>query len=164
MPDVKERLAVAQWVLERNLAWIAAAEVKVGVIVAIDTAMLGGLATAFGASDATARTVWACLWITSAAGTAVGGVLCAAIAILPRVSGPLRSLLFCGRVAELNREDYAIKFRGVTDTELLDDWVAQIHRNAEIAVMKFAWVRRSLWFSFISVLPWVAAMAMLTKG
>lgn len=37
-----ERLKAAQWVLERNLAWVAAAEVKVGVIVAIDTAMLGG--------------------------------------------------------------------------------------------------------------------------
>lgn len=42
MSSDKERLQTAQWVLERNLAWIAAAEVKVGVIVAIDTAMLGG--------------------------------------------------------------------------------------------------------------------------
>lgn len=35
----EERLQIAQWILERNLAWIAAAEVKVGVIVAIDVAM-----------------------------------------------------------------------------------------------------------------------------
>ncbi|WP_233099873.1 hypothetical protein, partial [Acidovorax sp. IB03] len=43
MSTENERLQTAQWVLERNLGWIAAAEVKVGVIVAIDTAMLGGV-------------------------------------------------------------------------------------------------------------------------
>ena len=37
--DQKERLAIAQWVLERNLAWISASEVKVGAIVTIDMAM-----------------------------------------------------------------------------------------------------------------------------
>jgi hypothetical protein len=36
-----ERLQTALWVMERNLGWIAAAQVKVGVIVAIDTGMLG---------------------------------------------------------------------------------------------------------------------------
>jgi len=45
--DEVERLRVAQWVLERNLGWIAASEVKAGVVVAIDTAMFGALATAF---------------------------------------------------------------------------------------------------------------------
>ncbi len=59
----KDRLAIAQWVLERHLAWIAAAEVKVGVIVALDTALLGGLAAAFGVSEISARGAWAYLFI-----------------------------------------------------------------------------------------------------
>ena len=62
-----ERLQAAQWMLERNLAWIAAAEVKVGVIVAIDTAMLGGLGVAFSAADVKTRTYWAILFTLVAA-------------------------------------------------------------------------------------------------
>jgi len=54
----KERIITAQWVLERNLAWIAAAEVKVGVVVAINTAMLGGLGASYGAVDKAAHTPW----------------------------------------------------------------------------------------------------------
>ncbi len=62
MSGDKERLLIAQWVLERNLSWIAAAEVKVGVIVAIDTALLGSLGAAFSSSDPVVRTAWAYLW------------------------------------------------------------------------------------------------------
>ena len=51
MSTENERLQTAQWVLERNLGWIAAAEVKVGAIVAIDTAMLGGLGAAFSTAE-----------------------------------------------------------------------------------------------------------------
>lgn len=47
--------------LERNLAWIATADVKVGVIVAIDTGMLGGLCAAFSASNAKMQTSLGCV-------------------------------------------------------------------------------------------------------
>jgi hypothetical protein len=163
MSNKRERLAVAQWVLERNLAWIAAAEVKVGVVVAIDIAMLGGLAAAFTTSDQAGRTAWAYLCTLSAAGTAAIAVICAAISVMPRVSGPARSLIFFGRVVETNSATYSDKFRKATDTELLDDLTTQIHRNAEIAASKFGWVRKSMGWSFFSVIPWIVAIAMLTK-
>ena len=44
MSPAKDRLTTAQWILERNLAWIAAADAKVAIIVTINVAMLGGLA------------------------------------------------------------------------------------------------------------------------
>jgi hypothetical protein len=40
------RLPTAQWIFERHLAWIAAAEVKVGAIVTIIASMLGDLVAA----------------------------------------------------------------------------------------------------------------------
>lgn len=52
-----ERLKFAQWVLERNLSWIAASDVKTGVVVAVDTAMLAGLVTAFAGHAARNRGV-----------------------------------------------------------------------------------------------------------
>lgn len=159
----KERLEVAQWVLERNLDWIAAAEVKVGVIVAIDTAMLGALGAAFSAADTAARTPWAWFFTCAAVFALAVGLFCAAMAVLPRVSGPAKSLLFFGRIGPCADAEYADNFRKATDAELLDDWMAQIHRNAQIACDKFGWVRKAMWWSFLSVVPWFPAIAVLVN-
>jgi len=160
----RDRLQVAQWVLERNLAWIAAAEVKVGVIVAIDTAMLGGLGATFSGADGGIRTAWAWLFTIIAAIALGAGLMCAAMAVLPRVTGPEKSLLFFGRIGPCADAEYIEKFKAATDAELLNDWTAQIHRNAEIACDKFAWVRKGMWWSFLSVLPWFSAIIALLNN
>jgi hypothetical protein len=41
MTDDGERIEAAKWLFERTLGWIATADVKVGVALALDTAMLG---------------------------------------------------------------------------------------------------------------------------
>ncbi|MET3441373.1 hypothetical protein ABIC94_002131 [Variovorax paradoxus] len=161
--DDKDRLGAAQWIFERHLAWIAAAEVKVGVVVAIDTALIGGLAAAFSTSDLDARTAWTYLWTLSAAGMAVLGIFCAAMAVLPRTNGPKSSLLFFGRVLELDLAEYQEKIRTVSPTDLLDDYAAQIHRNAEIAGYKYGWVTKSIRWSFACAIPWAAAVGLLIK-
>lgn len=163
MSGDKERLLIAQWVLERNLSWIAAAEIKVGVIVAIDTALLGSLGAAFSNSDTVVRTAWAYLWTVGAGVATVAGLFCAAMAVLPRLSGPAKSLVFFGCVGTLDEPEYTEKFKSATDTQFLDDWTAQIHRNAQIACNKFAWVRASMSWSFLSVLPWLAGIITLLQ-
>ena len=161
MSTDRDRLHTAQWVLERNLAWIAAAEVKVGVIVAIDTAMLGGLGAAFSEADGSARTHWAWFFSIATVICLGSGLFCAAMAVLPRISGPEKSLLFFGRVGLSDGAEYVRNLRAATDADLLEDWTAQIHRNAQIACDKFAWVRKSMWWSFLSVLPWFPAIITL---
>jgi Family of unknown function (DUF5706) len=156
-----ERLQTAQWVLERNLGWIAAAEVKVGVIVAIDTAMLGGLGAAFSTADVTLRTHWAVLFTLAAAMLLAVGLWSAAMAVLPRVAGPSKSLLFFGRIGPCADVDYVNNFKSASLEDLLDDWTAQIHRNAQIACDKFRWVRRGTLWSFLAILPWFAAIITL---
>lgn len=163
MNSDKERLAIAQWVLERNLSWIAAAEVKVGVIVAINTALLGSLGAAFSSSEAAARTAWTYFWTVSAGGAVAAGIFCAAMAVLPRLNGPAKSLVFFGRVGSLDQAEYFEMFKNASETQLLEDWTAQIHRNAQIACNKFAWVRKSMYWSFLSVVPWFAAIVTLLK-
>lgn len=156
-----ERLQTAQWVLERNLVWIAAAEAKVGVIVAIDTAMLGGLGAAFSAVDGKMRTYWAVLFTLFAAMLLAGGLITAATAVLPRVKGPAKSLLFFGRIGQLGEPDYIQAFKTATVDQFLEDWSAQIHRNAQIACDKFKLVRQAMIWSFLAILPWFAAMVTL---
>jgi Family of unknown function (DUF5706) len=163
MSDHKNRLMTAQWVLERNLAWLTAAEVKVGVIVAINTALLGSLGAAFSGSDAANRTTWAYVLATSAGVAVIIGICCAAMAVLPRTTGPEKSLVFFGRISRLDEVEYVNQFKNSTDLELLEDWSAQIHRNAEIASAKYAWVRKSMFFSFFSLIPWLPAIIMFLK-
>lgn len=163
MASDRDRLLVAQWVLERNLAWVAAAEVKVGVIVAIDTALLGSVGAAYASADAIARTPWAYVWAVGAGVAAAAGIFCAAMAVLPRLNGPARSLVFFGRVGTLDEAEYLEKFRNASEAQLLEDWAAQIHRNAQIACEKFSWVRASMYWSFISVVPWFAAILTLLR-
>ena len=161
--NIQQRIAAAQWVLERHLSWIAAAEVKVGVIVAIDTALLGGLAAAFGASDSAARTSWTHFFTLVAAGAAVIALFCAAMAVLPRTNGPKDSLLFFGPIASKDPASYSAQFKQATDEQLLTDWLDQIHRNARIACDKYAWVKWSMVSSFLAAVPWVAAIGALVK-
>jgi hypothetical protein len=163
MSDDKERLLIAQWVFERTLSWLAAAEVKVGVIVAIDTALLGSLGAAFSSAKVENLSNWAYMW-TVGAGTAIAtGIFYAAMAILPKLNGPEKSLVFFGRVGILNQAEYLESFKNASDKQLLEDWTSQIHRNAQIACEKFGWVRVSMYWSFVSIIPWLTAIVMLLK-
>lgn len=156
-----ERLQMAQWVFERNLAWIAAAEVKVGVIVAIDTAMLGGLGAAFSAADAKTQTHWAILMTLGAAILLGGGLAIAAMALLPQTRGPKKSLLFFGPIGETTEPDYVDALRAASVQQLLEDLSVQIHRNAQIAREKFKFVRQAMIWSFLAILPWFSAIVLL---
>jgi hypothetical protein len=161
MDSESDRLKLAHWILERNLHWIAASEVKLGVVVAVDTAMLGGLAAAFSAADAACRTPWAVLCTVVAAVCLGCGVFCAAMAVLPRVTGPPTSFIFFGGIVKRAAHEYAEAFRKASVDQLLSDCLAQIHRNAEIACEKFQWVRAGMFWSFAAVLPWIASLALL---
>jgi len=160
--DTQQRLSTAQWVLERHLAWIAAAEVKVGVIVTIITALLGILAAIFGVSGSAGWGSCIHIFIAGTVGAGMVGLFCAAMAVLPRTRGP-DSLLFFGSVAQQDSASYSKKFRQATDEELLVDWIDQIHRNAEIARDKHKWVRRSMNSSFITALLWIVTIYLLLK-
>lgn len=157
---IKDRLAEARWVFERQLAWISAAEVKVGVVVTIQVAMLAGLGAAFAAANN--KSAWALGSCTSCVLLAAIAIFCAAMAVKPRTSGPAKSLLFFGKVQLLSEPDYGDRFKSATDEELLDDWCAQIHRNAEIASAKHNWVGKAVLVSFMSAVPWLSAIGFLT--
>lgn len=162
MTDTKSQLEAAKWILERTLAWIAAAEVKVGVIVAIDTAMLAGLSATFG-THGSSQTPWSWLLSILAAAALLAALFCAAMAVLPRLNGPLKSLLFFGCVGKYDPNEYIDIFKKSSDDDLLEDWLLQIHRNAEIACDKFAWVRAGMLWSFVSVIPWLSAIIAMLK-
>jgi len=163
MTDNKHRIDHAKWVLERTLSWIATADVKVGVVMALDTAMFAGLATAYGASDSSTRTAWAFVAIVFACSSLIAAVFCAAMAALPRITGPVASNIFFGRIAEKSVEEYNEAFCRLDEVAFLSDLTTQIHRNAEVATAKHAWVRKSLVWSYVAALPWAASILLMIK-
>lgn len=159
MTNAQERFKAAQWILERQIGWIASADVKVGVVVAIQTAMAGMLAAAF--SAATHRSEWAIISTVAAFVCTVGAFVCAAQALRPRTGGPERSLIFFGRICSIQLPDYVNSMQTATDDEMLEDCAAQVHRNAEIACEKYGWVTGAMIWSFLGAIPWVIALLQL---
>lgn len=163
MTNTNSQIDHAKWLLERTLGWIATADVKVGVAMALDTAMFGGLAAAYGASDQTTRTAWAMLMLVIACSFLAVAAFCASMAAIPRMLGPVSSNIYFARIAERKTTDYSDAFMNMSDTEFLNDLTTQIHRNSEIANQKHAWVRKSLIWSFLAALPWAISIILLVK-
>jgi hypothetical protein len=164
MATDSEKLAHARWVLERHLHWIAAAEVKVGVVIAIDTGLLGSLAAALNGNRATGHLYLGQACSLFAAMLLGAAIVCAALTVLPRVEGPRSSMIFFGRIAASTQAEFARQFTAAKDADYLADCLAQIHRNAEIACEKFKWVRRGMWCSFLGAPFWAVALASLVKA
>lgn len=163
MDTEDDRFAYAQWILERNLHWIGAAEVKTGVIVTLNIAMLGGLAAAFTTKPIAAHSDWANLLSGGSIACLLAALISAAMSIFPRTDGPKTSFIYFGKIVESSRVDYADAFKRADKAAFLEDCLNQIHRNAEIACAKFRWVRNATGWSFVSVVPWVAAITCLLK-
>lgn len=158
----EERLKLAQWILERNIAWNASGDSKVAAIVAGDAAMAAGLASAFALESANRSTV-ALLACTVAALLIVGSVFCAAMALFPRTKAPNQSLVYFGTIGRMAASDYVERLRQVAVADALEDLGIQIHRNAQIAQSKYQWIGVSLRSGFIAVVPWAAAIICLIR-
>lgn len=157
------RLETAQWVFERQISWINAADVKVGVIVALDLALIGGLASAFNISELESRRWWTYLFIGMATLLLALALYFSARALSPRTNGPSQSFLFFGPISNKTVIEYQSQFISVTEEELILDWTQQIHRNALIAREKYKSVKRSMTCSFAASIPWAVAVVLLVK-
>lgn len=157
--DLKDKIANAQWILEKNLSWIASADVKAGVIITLNIAMLGGLAATY--SNSPLKICWAQLFTILAAALEVLSTAFTAAAIFPRLKGPKKSLIFFGKITDLTFTDFDNQLKNSSDEIFLNDLSEQIYRNAEIANEKHLWVKKATITSFISSIAWVLAIIIL---
>lgn len=156
MNNESDRLRMAQWILERQIGWITSADAKVGVVVAIQAAMVGALAAAYGsAKQPEGSTLF---FAGFALFLSLVSLVCAALALFPRTDGPSSSFIFFAKITARTREEYVSQLGSVSEGELLADCAQQIHRNAEIAGEKHRHVRHAMIWGFASVAPWVLAI------
>lgn len=159
--DSDKKLAVMETTLARLLSWIGAADSKTGMVLAIDTAMLGTLAAlAPRYSDWTACPAAA----SATAGALLGmSILMLSLASFPRMEGPRGSLIFFGEIGKAECDVFVRAIHARSADEYLADLATQCHRNAQIACQKYAWVRRALLALYLSLPPWLIAISLLYK-
>ena len=146
--------------LERQLHWIAAADGKAGFGFAFATAMLGVLAATVPKNPAEWG-IGPAIAAAFAMVLAIIALVLLSLATLPRVTGPKRSLIFWGGIAQFTVDQFKNAVSETTDAEYIADLAGQCHRNAEIASTKFALIRLASLCIYGAVLPWVAAVWLL---
>lgn len=79
------------------------------------------------------------------------------LTLLPRIRfGQERSLFFFSDIALMPSGQFIGEFRELTDDELYEQVLCQVHANAQIASQKFLWVRLSTIVLTGGLLSWVA--------
>lgn len=160
--DPSEQVDRQEKTLDRLLEWIRAVEAKIPIIMAIDTGMLGVLATV--SPPPKDLTYGSFLWVALGASPVVASLVLCALATLPQTKGPQGSLLYFGSIASKSLSDYTDAVHRRTETEYLSDLILQSYRNAEIATSKYAHLRRALLWLVVSIPPWLIALYALVAA
>lgn len=156
----KDRIWFLEASLTRQLGWIAAADSKASLAFAIDTAMLGLLA-AVAPKTASAWTVAPAILASFAVLFGLATLLFLSIASFPRTQGPKGSVIYFGGIAQRDVAQFETAVETLSEEGYIADLSGQVHRNAEIATRKFAWVQRALMSLYISVVPWGVALLLV---
>lgn len=158
--DEVDRTRFLEENLARQLAWIVAAESKVPFVFTADTVMLGLLATLSPSA--------ACYWSTGpailasiAAALGLASLVCLSLASFPKTRGSKNSIIYFGGIAKRNATQYEEAVRNTSSESYLKDLSSQCHRNAEIASLKYKWIKRALVALYLAVGPWALTLYLL---
>lgn len=158
--DHRERVALLESNLARQLHWINLADTKAAFVFTICTAMLGLLAAIAPRSAA----CWGMALVVFTSFAVVLGIttlLFLSFASFPRTGGPEGSLIYFGGIAQRSAGQFEEAIQGLTIDAYMADLAAQCHRNAEIATRKYAWIQRALFCLYLSVPFWTLALWLL---
>lgn len=147
--------------LERMLYWIAAADNKVAPVLAIDTAMLGILAAI--APKPGAWTVAAVITTCVAIALLFSSLGFLFYASFPRTHGPKGSLVFFGGITERERSVFLAEITNLQINQYCEDLATQCYRNAEIAGLKYRYVRLAMTTLLAAIIPWMLAVYVLDR-
>lgn len=159
MAELKDQIDLAERILARNLAWVAAADSKVQAVFGIDAAMLGILAT---------LTPLPQQWSVACGCTAVvagllllASVACLGLATFPRLEGPNDSIVYFGTASNIGSKNFIERVQTGFTMAFALDVATQAHRNAQIASVKYRFVKGALVLVFCALPPWLLSVWLL---
>jgi len=153
--------AILEASLDRNLAWVGAADAKTAVIFGLDTAMIGLIAAA-----APAYGKWTALGVcftVVAAALLIASLASLCAAVFPRTKGPPLSLIFFGGIADRSVDKYREDVSRFDEEAYIEDLIQQTYVNASIAGAKYRWVKWASTLLYLSIIPWLPALYILFR-
>ena len=145
-----------RWVLERQLHWISAADVKAGGMIGVYMALAAIAASLLGSANPSA---YAKLLFLLAACALLPALSFAVSVFFPRDQAMRRSFIFFGEIAALELSQFMTATRKLSKESVSEDLLAQIHINATIATCKHKHAKKSIVFGAVSLALWLAAVA-----
>lgn len=152
-------LDVLEKTLERMLYWIAAADSKVAPVLGIDTAMLGVIAAI--APKPGHWTLGAAVSAFLTVALVFASLVLLFLASFPRTAGLKGSLVFFGGITERERSLYVAEITDLKGQQYCEDLAIQCYRNAEIAGLKYRYVRLAMTTLFAAIIPWMLAVYLM---
>ena len=141
-----------QYILDKQLAWISAADSRLSLVLPLSTAMLGALAV-----YATGPSSWTLIAGIPAAFAifflSLSIIFCTC-ASFPRTDGTKGSLIFFDGITSRDLSQFKSLVKSTQKADLLEDLSEQCHINAQIASAKFTWVKRGMASLLTAMLPW----------
>lgn len=157
-----DKIELTNKVLDRQLAWIEAADSRTTLIVPLSTAMLAALAAI--APGPTEWSVSAGIFTSLAVLSLFLSLIFCAFTSFPRTDGPRGSLVYFGGIASKGTQSYVEELLSCDSNKFHRDLALQCHVNAEIATKKFSWIKRAMACLLVSIFPWTFAIYLTYQG
>lgn len=153
--SIQEQLGAAEQRLDRLLDWVGRSDTKFSVVLGVDTAMLGFLATSAPAGPVPVSVL---IFALAAGALLVLSLIFVYRGTYPRTQGPGGSLVYFGSIAEKDSEEFKNKFLACDLQDHLNDVLEQIHRNSEILNGKFEKLQRAYECMLVAAIPWTVTL------
>lgn len=145
--------------LLRQLHWVQSADTRISLILPMSTVMLGSLSFV---SPAVGEWTWIATVCSSfSVFFLILSIIFSAVAAFPRASGPKGSLIYFRDINNRKLSQYENSVNEMDENSYTEDLIRQCHVNAEIAYIKFLWVKRGMACLYVSALPWAMAIFLL---
>lgn len=155
--EPEQLTSAAQEQLKLVLSFFSRVDTKSSVLLAVDTGMLGYLATHIPSIYSLRR--WEVICPTFAFVLLGLSLLYLYRGAFPALSGGQSSLVYFSEIAKRTEAKFIDQFIGQRDDEYVKDLLGQAWRNSEILKMKFSFVKTAFIFMAWAVLPWTVALA-----
>ena len=151
--DQKERICMLEKTLDRLLSLVKGADAKISPVLALDSAMLGVFAAlVLPVKDWSLPILFLILFTV---GSLLLSLLFLAMTSFPRTKGPKETNIYFEGILKTGQEAYPDKINNLNEESYISDLTSQCYRNAEISSKKYKYIKTSMIYLFISILPWL---------
>jgi hypothetical protein len=154
--EAEKLTSACQEQLKLVLSFFSRVDAKSSVVLAVDTGMLGYLATHL--PSVGSLRCWEVVSPTLAFVLLGLSLIYLYRGAFPALSGGQSSLVYFSEIAKRTEAKFVDQFIEQRDDEYVKDLLGQAWRNSEILKMKFAFVKMAFIFMAWAVVPWTFAL------